>query len=220
MITTASSLTLVPFRQNRLLQVLLVCYGLLWLAMAIRPVYPADWALENVLVVIFVLSAWRTYKTQAFSELSYILVFIFMCLHSIGAHYTYAEVPFGYWLQDLFGHERNHYDRIVHFSFGLLLTYPVREFIMRHSHIRGRWLFAFALSLSIAASAIYELVEWAAVLIVSPEAGQSYLGTQGDEFDAQKDVALASFGAFITLIIAQLFAREHAHLFTKDGPVP
>jgi len=207
MITTASSEHLVPFKQNRLLQALLLFYALLWVVMAIRPVYPADWALENVLVVIFVAYAWRTYQRQAFSELSYLLVFIFMCMHSIGAHYTYAETPLGLWMQDWFGYERNHYDRLVHFSFGLLLTYPLREFIMRYSPMRGAWLFTFALSLSIASSGVYELIEWAAVLLVSPEAGQAYLGTQGDEFDAQKDMALASLGALITLVVAQYFTR-------------
>jgi putative membrane protein len=215
MITTASSATLIPFKKNRLLQGLLVFYALLWGVMAIQPVYPSDWALENVLVVLFVGYAWRTYQRQAFSELSYLLVFIFMCLHSVGAHYTYAETPLGFWMQDWFGYERNHYDRLVHFSFGLLLTYPVREFIMRHSPMRhpsmgGSWLFVFALSLSIAASGVYELIEWSAVLLVSPEAGQAYLGTQGDEFDAQKDTALASFGAFITLVTAHYFTRKAA----------
>jgi putative membrane protein len=213
MITTASSEHLTPFRQNRLLQLLLGFYVLLWVVMAIRPVYPADWALENVLVVIFVIYAWRTYRRQAFSELSYILVFVFMCLHSIGSHYTYAEVPLGYWMQDWFDWERNNFDRIVHFSFGLLLTYPLREFIMRHSPMRGRWLFMYAFSLSVAASGIYELIEWSAVLLVSPEAGAAYLGTQGDEFDAQKDMALATLGALITLTLSHVFTRDQAPIY-------
>ena len=208
MITTATSATLVPFRHNRLLQVLLVLYAGLWAVMAIRPVYPADWALENVLVVILALVLLRNYDWAVFSDLSYLLLFVFMCLHSIGAHYTYAETPIGYWMQDWFGWDRNNYDRVVHFSFGLLLTYPMREFILRHARLRGAWLFWFALSVSVAASGLYELIEWAVVLLVSPEAGAAYLGTQGDEFDAQKDMALATLGALITLALAQTFSRE------------
>ena len=212
MITTASSSALVPFRHNRLLQVLAVLYGLLWVWMAIKPVYPHDWLLENILVVLFVAVGTFTYKRQPFSDLSYLLVFLFMCMHSVGAHYTYAEVPLGFWMQDWFGWERNNFDRVVHFSFGLLLTYPMREFVMRHTPLRGWWLFFFAFSVSVAASAIYELIEWGVVAVVNPEAGAAYLGTQGDEFDAQKDVALASLGAFITLLLSQLFTREGPQL--------
>jgi len=211
MITTTSSPALTPFRQNRFLQILLGLYVLLWIIMAIRPVYPTDWAIENVLVVLFAIYVWRNHRSQPFSELSYLLIFIFMALYSVGAHYTYAETPMGFWMQDWFGWDRNNYDRVVHASFGLLLTYPLREYVIRHSPIRGRWLFIMVLALSVAASGIYELIEWAAVLIVSPEAGEAYLGTQGDEFDAQKDMVLASFGALVCLLITQAFSDDSVH---------
>ena len=97
----------------------------------------------------------------------------------IGAHYTYSNVPLGFWLQELFGFSRNHFDRIVHFSFGFLLFYPMREVIIRHVTPSSFHAGLYALSLNTAGSAIFEIIEMIIALIVNPEAGTAYLGTAG-----------------------------------------
>lgn len=197
--TTSSMPVTADFRGNRRLQVLAVIYGLIWIALAIDPQFREDWLLENLLVVAFVSLLILTYRRRPYSDLSYMLMFAFMILHAEGAHYTYAEHPFGFWLQDAMGFERNHYDRIVHFSFGLLLVYPIREWFVRSARPSGRWATFFAVIAVIAFSTVYELIEWAVAMIVDPVAGQAFLGTQGDVWDAQRDTGLASLGGVVGL---------------------
>ena len=124
-----------PFRSNRLLQGLVSWLILLWIITALYPLYPRDWLLENLLVFVYGILLTVTYRQFQFSNLSYALFSVFISLHLCGAHYTYAETPFGFWLQEWFGFERNHYDRIVHFGFGLLLAYPFREILMRKAKV-------------------------------------------------------------------------------------
>ena len=172
-----------------------------WIWAAVRPVYPDDWLLENYLVFFFIplivlLGVWFR-----LSLISYTLITLFMILHVIGAHYTYAEVPLGGALQRWLGAERNMYDRLVHFCFGFLLAYPVREVFVRISRARGFWNYYLPVELTLAFSALYELLEWAAAVIVSPEAGLAFLGAQGDPWDAQKDMAMAGLGSVIAMAL-------------------
>lgn len=195
---------------------LLVVFVAIWTWAAIDPVYPHDWLLENYLVFIFVplilLSAWY-FKL---SNVSYTLLTIFMSLHVIGSHYTYAEVPFGYVLQDWFNSDRNMYDRIVHFSFGFLLAYPVREVFSRISRTRGFWGFWFPIELTFAFSALYEVIEWFTVLSVDPSAGLAFLGSQGDIWDAQKDMLLAGIGSIIAMIVTGFIRAKYDKNFWKE----
>lgn len=179
--------------------VCLIAYGIVWVLAAINPVYPDDWLLENVLAILGVAFFVITYKAFPLSNLSYIPLTIFMILHAIGAHYTYAETPIGDWMAPIFGWERNNFDRVVHFLFGLLLAYPMRELYYRIIGTRGIWGILLPIDVMISLSAIYELVEWAATVVVAPEAGAAFLGAQGDPWDAHKDMALASLGACITM---------------------
>jgi putative membrane protein len=195
---------------------LLVTYAFIWILLAINPSYRHDWLLENILVLIFVPVLIWTYRKFRLSNISYTLIFLFMVLHSFGAHYTYAEVPLGFWLQSAFGLSRNHFDRIVHFSFGLLLAYPVREVFLRIASTKGVWGYWLPVELTLAFSAIFEVFEWLVVVSVNPEAGAAYLGTQGDEFDAIKDMALAGFGAFIAMMITLLVNWHYDKHFTKE----
>ena len=192
-------MTIRPFRSNRILQGLLLWLVVLWIITAINPLYPRDWLLENLLVFIYAILLTATYRRFAFSNLSYGLFTLFLSLHLVGAHYTYAETPFGFWLQDLFDLERNHYDRIVHFSFGLLMAYPMQEILLRKSGLNRAWSYFIAINCIMAFSAFYEVLEIIAAAIVSPELGDAYLGTQGDEWDAQKDTALAFVGAIAAM---------------------
>lgn len=179
--------------------VCLIAYSIVWVLAAINPVYPDDWLLENVLAILGVAFFVITYKAFPLSNLSYIPLTIFMILHAIGAHYTYAETPIGDWMAPIFGWERNNFDRVVHFLFGLLLAYPMRELYYRVIGSRGVWGILLPIDVMISLSAIYELVEWAATVVVAPEAGAAFLGAQGDPWDAHKDMALASLGACITM---------------------
>lgn len=180
---------------------LLLAYGLLWVWLAIAPVDRHDWFLENLLAVALVTGLVGTYRRFAFSLPSYYLISAFLMLHAIGAHYTYAEVPFGFWLKDLLALSRNPFDRIVHFAYGALLVYPFREVLMRLAGVRGLWSAALSVSGILAQSAFFEVIEAIVAMIVNPELGSLYLGTQGDEWDAQKDMAAAFVGSLLTMTV-------------------
>jgi putative membrane protein len=186
---------------TRYQKILLIVFALVWLWSAIRPKYPHDWMLENILVVVFVPAIILLGRYLKLSSVSYTLITIFMCLHVMGAHYTYSQVPFGYTLQSWLGASRNMYDRLVHFSFGFLLAYPVREVFLRVARSRGFWGFYLPLDLTLSFSAIFEIFEWLVAANVNPEAGMAYLGSQGDIWDAQKDMLLAGAGAALAMLI-------------------
>ncbi len=147
------------------------------------------------------------YRKFRFSDLSYTLMFVYILLHIYGAMYTYAENPFGYWLQDRMQGDRNHYDRIVHFSFGFLLAYPMRDYFKNHFGwpIWVCWVLPVEITLSF--SGAYELIEWAVADVFFPAQGAAYLGSQGDVWDAQKDMGLAFTGAILSMVLASVIAR-------------
>jgi putative membrane protein len=186
--TQGSALPAARRRFSRYHLLLLAAFLAVWIWSAIHPVFPDDWWLENVLVFVGVPLIVGLGFYFRLSNLSYTLITVFMMLHAVGSHYTYAEVPFGFTLQSWFGAERNMYDRLVHFSFGLLLAFPVREVFVRITRARGFWSFYLPVELTLAFSAVYELMEWAAAAGVPPEAGLAFLGAQGDVWDAQKDM--------------------------------
>ncbi len=211
---------------RRTLMILTAIFTVLWLVLAINPHDRADWALENALVLAFGIGMALSAKHFVFSRISYSLIFVFLCLHIIGAHYTYSEVPYdaawksltGSTLNSQLGLERNHFDRLVHFSYGLLLAYPLRELFLRVSEVRGFWGYFLPLDFTLATSALFELFEWAAASYFGGGLGVAYLGSQGDIWDAQKDMALAGLGALVTMCITaglnvryqRDFAREWA----------
>ncbi len=191
---------------------LITAFLVVWVWAAINPVFPKDWLLENYLVFFFVPVIMLIGKYFRLSALSYTLITIFMILHVIGSHYTYEHVPFGYHLQRWFGESRNMYDRLVHFSFGFLLFYPMREVFMRLARVKGFWAYIIPIDLVGSLSAIYELLEWLAARNVDPAAGIAFLGSQGDVWDAQKDMFMALLGscamAVIVLIINIILKKD------------
>lgn len=201
-------MTTQPFRNNHLLQVLILWLTALWVITAIEPYNRRDWLLENLLVLIYAGLLIVTYRRFVFTNLSYMLFGLFISLHLLGAHYTYAEVPFGFWLQDTFNLTRNHYDRIVHFSYGLLNAYPFRDIFMRAAGVRRRWSYFMPAVGVLSFSGFYEFLEAAVAFIVSPELGDAYLGTQGDIWDAEKDAFLAFSGAIIAMSILWLYNKR------------
>lgn len=165
------------------------------------------WVLENILLAIFMgPTVWAYYKGYL-SRTSYLLIFIFVSLHNIGAHYTYSLVPYDKWIQSVFGFsldkmfafERNQYDRLVHFLWGMLLYLPLREGLYKWTYLRGRLLTIFALFTLIVASSIYELMEWGAAVAFGDGASMNFVGVQGDVWDAHKDQALAMLGTFLAI---------------------
>jgi len=191
---------IVPLQSNRMLQIMVIFLLLVWIVTAINPLHPRDWLLENLLVFFAVILLVSTYRWFQFSNLSYAMFIVFLCLHMMGAHYTYSETPFGFWLQDWLGWQRNHYDRIVHFSFGLLLAYPLREELLRLPKVKRSWSYLLAVALVLALSALYEVLEGITAIIVDPDLGTAFLGTQGDQWDSQKDTLLAFLGSVVSMI--------------------
>lgn len=194
---------------RRFLLVLAVLLAIQFVVLAISPHDRKDWLLENALVVIFTGALFFSYRKLTLSRISYLLIFLFLSLHLVGAHYTYSEVPYDAWFMGLTGHtfnelvgwERNNFDRVVHFCYGLLLAYPIREVFLRVVRLKGFWGYLFPLDITMSTSMLYELIEWGAAAVFGGELGQAYLGTQGDIWDAHKDMALASLGALIAMLI-------------------
>jgi putative membrane protein len=203
--------------RNRYVLLLLIAFLILWSALAINPHSREDWLLENVLLLIGVAAIAITYRRLPLSSASYTMLFLFICLHTIGAHYTYSEVPYDDWFKSLtgstlnetMGWHRNYYDRLVHFCYGLLLAYPVREIFMRLTGIRGFLSYFLPLDLTMSTSMLYELIEWGAAVNFGEGLGAAFLGSQGDVWDAQKDMALASLGALIAITAAALINSRH-----------
>lgn len=205
--TIAISKERIPFKFNRWLWVFIITFFAIWINTFLGTTDLNNWILENTLTIIFLVFLGTTFKKYQFSDLSYLLMCIYLCLHVYGAKYTYAENPLGYWLKDYFNSTRNHYDRIVHFSFGFLLAYPLRELFLRWLKYPKlvSWILPIEITLSI--SAFYELIEWSVADIFFKSQGDAYLGTQGDIWDAQKDIFLAFSGAIISTTIVSLIKR-------------
>jgi putative membrane protein len=183
---------------------LLAVFLAVWSWAAWAPLYSDDWLLENYLVFISVPIILITARWFRLSNISYTLITLFMCLHVIGSHYTYAEVPFGFTLQEWLGTSRNMYDRLVHFSYGLLIAYPMREVFLRIVKMKGFWGYFFPVDITLSFSALYEIIEWRSAAHLPADLGLSFLGSQGDAWDAQKDMTLAGIGAVIAMIIVFL----------------
>jgi putative membrane protein len=215
---------------------LIAAIAVLWVWLAIAPNDRSDWLLENVLLVLGVAVLLATRKRLPLSGISYTMILVFLCLHIIGAHYTYAEVPYdtafrtltGSSFNELVGWKRNNYDRVVHFSYGLLLAYPIRELFLRVANVRGFWGYFLPLDLTMSTSMLYELIEWLSAALFGSGLGAAFLGSQGDEWDAQKDMALASLGALITMTVTAIvnwksqrdFAAEWVESLRVHRPQP
>ncbi len=205
--TIAISKERTPLKSNPFLVVFISAFALAWGSSLAGTTDIANWLLENTLVIIFLLALILSYRNFKFSDLSYLLMCIYLCLHVYGSKYTYAENPFGYWLQDVFDTSRNHYDRIVHFSFGFLLAYPMRELFLKKFKF-PKWVsWALPIEITMSISALYELIEWAVADIFFKAQGDAYLGTQGDIWDAQKDIFLAFSGAILATTIVSLVKK-------------
>jgi putative membrane protein len=208
MMTTATAPVRADIRHNRLQQGLALWYLFFWALTGISPVDRRDWLLENFLVLVFAGLLVATYRRFPLSDVSYSLITLFLTLHSIGAHCSYAQVPLGFWMKEAFHQGRNHYDRLVHFSFGLMLSYPAREILVREANTRGFWAYYLPVDAILALSAMYEIMESWFAKIVSPGLGDAWLGTQGDIWDSQNDMTCAIAGAILCMLITAMVKRN------------
>lgn len=218
--TTTNSTLRTPFKQHPLLWVISGAFLLLWTVSLLGTSDIYNWLLENLLVFALIGTLTLTHKKFRLSDLSYVLIFFYLCLHIHGSMYTYAEAPIGYWLSDLLGWSRNNYDRIVHFSFGLLLAYPMREFFLKKLQLKPWLSWSLPVEVTLSISALYELLEWAVAAWFFPEQGPAYLGSQGDVWDAQKDIALAFTGAMLIITIVAFAKRIAKNKIKKKQVLP
>lgn len=177
---------------------LLVAIVCLWSYLDARD--PLTWWMEAAPVLLVYPLLWAVRKRFRTTGLLTLLIAVHAVILLVGAHYTYAEVPLFDWVRDAFGFDRNHYDRVGHLAQGFIPAIAIRELLLRTSPLRpGRWLFAIILFSVLGVSATYELIEWLAAVLVG-QGADAFLGTQGDPWDTQTDMALAGLGAILAQI--------------------
>lgn len=183
---------------------------LVFAAAAYRPDTIFDFFLENGCVAIGLAFLIFTYRRLPFSDLSYLLIFVYLSLHEWGAHYKYSDVPLGEWMKPWLHTQRNMYDRVAHFSFGLLIAYPLQEFFMRKVGVRSGWRYLLPIETILALSAIYEILEAGAAMVLTPERGEEFVGMQGDMWDSQEDMLMAGLGSVAAMIVIAALRRRRA----------
>jgi len=186
----------------------------------INPADRTTWILEVAPIFLAVPLLVVTAPRFPFTPLAYRLIFVHALILMLGGHYTYAEVPLGFWIQRLFGFTRNHYDRIGHLAQGFVPAVIAREILLRRSPLKpGKWLFFIVVSVCLAISACYEFVEWWSALI-GGDSADAFLGTQGDPFDTQADMFMALIGAIAAqVLLARVHDRQIARTATLSRPV-
>lgn len=209
---------------------LLTLFGVWFVVLGFAPHFREDWLLENLLVLLIVPLLVGTYRRLRFSNLAYTGIFVFLVLHEIGAHHTYSLVPYDVWAAQLtgntvsewFGFQRNHFDRLVHFSYGLCFAPVTLELFEAKAPPKGMWRFVLPLAFMNSHAVLYETLEWLATAVFGGDLGAAYLGSQGDVFDAQKDMALAFTGSVIALSLLLLSRRGSSATPrpTASGSVP
>lgn len=184
---------------------LLGLYIVVFTLCAIEPYDRNVWWAENIPVIIVVGAiAWLS-RLHHFSNASYILMSVFIILHTIGGHYTFERVPFD-WISEFFGFERNHYDRVAHFSVGFY-AYAIAEVLMARRLVRTRWIVSlFPVFAITTVAGVYEIIEWQYAMSADPQGGAAVLGSQGDIWDAQKDILADTLGA---ILVMSLFFYQH-----------
>jgi putative membrane protein len=188
----------------------------------IKPPYPVDFTLEHIPTVVAIVTLVYLEQSVGISRFSYGLIITFFLLHVLGARYLYSNVPYDDWsktlfgvtITDTFGLRRNHYDRFVHFAFGVLISIPAYRFLMRWLRLPSLWAAAVSLMFIMAVGSLYEMAEWGVAMIFAPDTAERYNGQQGDIWDAHRDTLLAMVGAMLGLAGALLFPRR------APGPSP
>ncbi|HEU4994730.1 MAG TPA: DUF2238 domain-containing protein [Gemmatimonadaceae bacterium] len=198
-------------------KVLLLFGAAVFVWSGIHPYDVTTWVLEVFPILVAVPVMIATHKRFPLTPLAYRLIFLHALILMVGGHYTYARVPLGFWMQDLFGFARNHYDRLGHFAQGFIPAIIAREILIRQTPLRrGRWLFFITTCICLAISAFYEFIEWWSA-VIGGSAAADFLGTQGDVWDTQWDMFLAFLGAITAqLTLGRVHDRQIAALKTTE----
>jgi putative membrane protein len=202
--------------RDRYKQSLLLFLLLVFIASCIKSPYPQFLLMQHAPTVLGALLLAYISNRFAISRLSFTSIIAFLCLHTLGARYLYSYTPYDAWaealfgvsISELFGFQRNHYDRLVHFSYGLLMAVPIQEFERRHLRLSVALASVLAVECIIATSASYEMIEWLVAVIFTPDWADQFLGQQGDLFDAQKDMTLAAAGALLSISMLAISSRR------------
>ncbi|MDH5426532.1 MAG: DUF2238 domain-containing protein [Gammaproteobacteria bacterium] len=197
-------------------QILLLAYLGVFIVCAIEPYDRSVWWAENIPVIVIVALMIVYWKHYRFSNASYILMSIFIFLHTIGGHYTFERVPFEF-VSNLFGFERNHYDRMAHFSVGFY-AYPIAELLLVRGLVHSRLvLYLFPVFSIVTVAGVYEIIEWWYAVSADEAAGIAVLGSQGDIWDAQKDILADTLGAITVMsIFSQVYRQQLAAIQIKS----
>ena len=196
--------------KNKFPLIFLIIYLIEFIMLAINPYDRLLWATENFFSFAIVIALIILYtKGVRFSNVAYLLMTIYLCCHTVGGYYTFARVPFD-WVTETFNFERNHFDRMCHFMVGFF-AYPALEYYESRNIIKGRGVAIFLMIMAIfGVAAVFELIEWIYAEIAAPEAGNSFLGSQGDIWDAQKDMLSDGLGAIFSSILYSIINRSSA----------
>jgi putative membrane protein len=189
---------------------LLVGYLVFWGAMGLAPLDPENWVLSSILPLTFVGALVFGRRSLPLSTPSCALITGFLALHTVGAHYTYAQVPIGQWLQGVLELQRNHFDRITHFAFGLLLTYPLFEAFQRLTGARRSLLLYLTFMTQLGLAGAWEIIESVVAQLTHPDLGAAFLGSQGDPWDAQHDMLAAVCGTVLALALLLVASRSRS----------
>ena len=180
-----------------------------------QPVERTTWLMENSLVAVGAIAAWLCRQRFYWSSRSWALIVVFLCLHQVGTHYTYPNVPYnaaiahltGIDINQTFNWNRNQYDRFVHLCYGLLTALPIREIITAQCRLKGAWASMIAWSFVLSTSMLYELMEWVGGVYFGG-GNSSFVGAQGDFWDAQKDMAAAAGAGLLVLVARGHWIRD------------
>lgn len=196
--------------------ILFIIFICIWFLFAMNPTNRLNWVFYNLLILLFVSLLVFSYRKFRFSNLSYTLITSFLVLNSIGAHFTYSQVPYLDWIWTALDSNRNDFDRIVHFLFGFLMTIPIRELYIHIIKIKGFWNYFLPVNLVLSLSVLWEFLEWGAAYYVGGDATR-IPGNQGDPWDSHKDTIMAFLGSLITTVVTYVFnPNSNGKILTKE----
>ena len=197
-----------PYLKSSAFKILSMLFVIAWVVFFKTAKDPTDWWIENILVFIFLIGLFAAQKKFIFSDVSLLFIFTFLLLHIYGAKMAYTLNEMGEFLRNSFHLARNPYDRIVHFSFGFLMAYPFIDLLYNKFFVKGFGLFMITNMAILCLATIFELIEWGVAAFTDKVTGETYVATQGDPWDAQKDIILALVGSVLFTLFLQVRSKE------------
>ena len=198
----------IAFAKNNLFKIIAALFAIIWIAFYATALDKTDWWIENILVFIFIIILTATHKRFLFSDVSLVFLFLFLFVHIYGAQAAYTHNALGEFFRDTWQLKRNPYDRIVHFSFGFLLAYPAVDLLYNKFKVPQKWVGTITNMGILCLATIFELIEWGVSEFTTKETGETYVATQGDVWDAQKDIILALIGSMIVTNTIKYFRKN------------